>query len=162
MRLKDVDALIESLSPDPVLCPGCPEPENLGEFVQWLDAAPTVDAIPRESAIRTAEVMRERCDTGSLDDYRDLMVNTLEMLPPPSQRVATLSTRWIPCSVRLPDDTGESVYVTVLDESGDYPFRYVAQGWAIPGHPNEWVVDGEYRLDVVAWMPNPRPWKGEE
>ena len=42
MRLIDADALIESLSVDPVECMGCPEPEFLGELIQVLEEAPTV------------------------------------------------------------------------------------------------------------------------
>lgn len=41
-RLIDADALIQALTPDPFLCPGCPEQENLQEFIDWLEMAPTV------------------------------------------------------------------------------------------------------------------------
>ena len=41
-RLIDADALIQAMSPDPLLCPGCPEPENMQEFIDWIEMAPTV------------------------------------------------------------------------------------------------------------------------
>lgn len=41
-RLIDADALIRSLQVDPVECPGCPEPEYLGEFEELLKGAPTI------------------------------------------------------------------------------------------------------------------------
>lgn len=41
-RLIDADALIQALTPDPFLCPGCPEPENMQESIDWLEMAPTV------------------------------------------------------------------------------------------------------------------------
>lgn len=40
--LIDRDALIASLIPDPILCAGCPEPENMEEFVAWLESAEVV------------------------------------------------------------------------------------------------------------------------
>lgn len=41
-RLIDADALIQSLEVDPVECPGCPEPEYLGELKELLKGAPTI------------------------------------------------------------------------------------------------------------------------
>lgn len=40
-RLIDADAIIKSLMVDPVECPGCPEPEELGEIIDILNEAPT-------------------------------------------------------------------------------------------------------------------------
>lgn len=37
--LIDKDKLINSFIPDPILECGCPEPENLSEFIDWLDTA---------------------------------------------------------------------------------------------------------------------------
>lgn len=42
MRLIDADALIDSLVIDPVSCPGCPEMEDLEDFINIIDSAPTV------------------------------------------------------------------------------------------------------------------------
>lgn len=42
MKLVDADKLIKELSVDPVECPGCPEPEWLGEFVRILEEAEEV------------------------------------------------------------------------------------------------------------------------
>lgn len=39
------------------------------------------DSISRRAAINTAKTMRDRCDTGDIDDYRDLMVESLMVLP---------------------------------------------------------------------------------
>lgn len=43
MRLIDADALIESLTIDPIGCMGCPEPEWLEELSDILDTAPTIE-----------------------------------------------------------------------------------------------------------------------
>lgn len=45
MRLIDADALVESLSVDPVECPGCPEPEWMNEIIMVLNNAPTVEGM---------------------------------------------------------------------------------------------------------------------
>lgn len=39
------------------------------------------DLIYRQTAIDTANTMYERCDTGSIEDYHDLMVEALKVLP---------------------------------------------------------------------------------
>lgn len=43
----DVDALIDSLTVDPVMCPGCPEAEFLPELIEILRQAPAADVVPR-------------------------------------------------------------------------------------------------------------------
>ena len=40
MKPIDADALIKALQVDPQECPGCPEPEHLGEIIQLLQEAP--------------------------------------------------------------------------------------------------------------------------
>lgn len=40
-----------------------------------------IDLINRQAAIDTAEAMHDRCDTLSVDDYRDMMVEALTVLP---------------------------------------------------------------------------------
>lgn len=40
-----------------------------------------VDYIDRQAAINTAKTMCDRCDTGDILDYRDLMVESLTVLP---------------------------------------------------------------------------------
>lgn len=43
MRLIDADALMESLTIDPIGCMRCPEPEWLEELSDILDTAPTIE-----------------------------------------------------------------------------------------------------------------------
>lgn len=83
--------------------------------------------------------------------------------------------QWIPCSERLPDEDTE-VLVTVY-------FHGLAKkhppGWNKQIKPNYYVeaasqIDGEWssysdeykiardRHEVIAWMPKPSPYKGEE
>lgn len=53
MRLIDADALMESLTVDPIGCMGCPEPEFLEELSDILDCAPTVDV---KALIQSGEI----------------------------------------------------------------------------------------------------------
>lgn len=69
-------------------------------------------------------------------------------------------SEWIPVSERVPN-SDDWVIVTILDESGDAPYRYTEFGWyMMQGHA--WIVDNEVRRDIIAWIPLPRPYKGEE
>ena len=61
--------------------------------------------------------------------------------------------QWIPCSERLPEDRR---YVLVT-------FRFV---YGLIDHGITWYGESENKWDtsreVIAWMPLPEPWKGEE
>lgn len=65
---------------------------------------------------------------------------------------------WIPVNKELPKND-DWVIVTVLDESGDTPFRYTDFGWYLDV-AHRWIVEAGQRTDVIAWMPLPKPWKG--
>lgn len=68
--------------------------------------------------------------------------------------------KWIPVSEQLPKNE-DWVTVTILDESGDTPYRYTDFGWyMMQGHA--WIVGNEVRNDIIAWMSKPKPYKGEE
>jgi len=80
-------------------------------------------------------------------DAIDAAENALEALPSPQQ--------WIPCSERLPEDgrvvlwcnEHGSVFTTAITARFD----------------NSWAVGKRHRSSrMVAWMPLPEPWKGEE
>lgn len=71
-------------------------------------------------------------------------------------------SHWIPCSERLPeDDTLMLVnYIDNRPNAGD-----IWIGWH--EMENVWYIDGEEHSkergnEVVAWMPLPEPYKGEE
>ena len=40
------------------------------------------DAISRRSAINTVMSLYNKCDTLSMDDYRDMLIGAVEVLPP--------------------------------------------------------------------------------
>lgn len=127
------------------------------------------DYIRRDAAINTALNMYHRCN-GSLEDYRALMVESLEVLTGMPN-----AERWIPCAERLPEE-GRMVIVTIrghdvirceddetLEEAIDRVMQMlrVSVGFL---YEDGWNGADGYPMMVrpVAWMPLPEPWKGEE
>ena len=96
------------------------------------------DCISRQAAYATALAMYVRCDTGNIEDYRDLMCESILALPSAQQ--------WIPCSERLPDTNGDYL---VTGRQGAVNKRGYEDGY--------WYGN----WSVIAWMPLPKPYKGE-
>lgn len=67
--------------------------------------------------------------------------------------------KWIPVTEALPINDVD-VIVSVLDDSGDTPYRFTSVGWCTP-NGQYWVVDNEMCYGVIAWQPLPEPWRGE-
>ena len=76
--------------------------------------------------------------------------------------------QWIPCSERMPEEEEKEYLVTILDREDDV--REVYKGFYMDGKWwTQWChgcleVNKEPCGDniVVAWMPLPKPWKGEQ
>ena len=66
--------------------------------------------------------------------------------------------KWIPVSERLPE---EKKQVLVCDH---YEFIYIAEYEVFTDGIGRWSESTEYRFidGVLAWMPLPEPWRGEE
>ena len=72
-------------------------------------------------------------------------------------------TKWIPCSERLPE-TSDAVLTTYI-VNGDRSRKYVEESsyygndesWSSPW--DEYRIAGT-RIEVIAWMPLPEPYKG--
>lgn len=73
--------------------------------------------------------------------------------------------RWIPCSERMPE-IDETVLITIKEKyAGEKEYRYhtdvadylINDDWMTF---NDW--DEGQEIEIVAWMPLPEPWKGEE
>lgn len=73
---------------------------------------------------------------------------------------ALQAQQWIPVNERLPDDVpyGFSYSVVIFcTQKGDVGFGYYDNGARV------WCSDtGYFWQDVIAWMPLPEPWKGEQ
>ena len=91
-----------------------------------------------------------------VDDYVDgyVYLEQLRLLPS-----AEPERKWIPVTEALPINDVD-VIVSVLDDSGDTPYRFTSVGWCTPDG-QYWVVDNEICHGVIAWMPLPEPYKGE-
>lgn len=89
---------------------------------------------------------------------RDIAPSALENLPSAQQ--------WIPCSERLPEEDhwlggsgrqfSEKVMVTIVNHSDEDTWVDMTQ--TIDG---EWACELPKYCEIVAWMPLPDPWKGE-
>jgi len=113
------------------------------------------DLIKRSTAIRALN--REKSDWNC--DYNVPIDNCIKRLN--KVKSADKPQEWIPCSERVPNE-----YATVLvtwEYAGKFytatAFRKTKNAvtyWASDGQPNYTP------LNVVAWMPLPKPWKGAE
>lgn len=59
---------------------------------------------------------------------------------------------WIPCSIKLPKKTG-LYYVTIRDEKNDIEYTSCMNFYVSLAR---WEVD----VNVIAWMPEPEPYRG--
>jgi hypothetical protein len=110
------------------------------------------DMISRQAAIQTAERMYRRCDTSSIEDYHDLMVDALTVLP-------SAQPGWIPCSRELPkpnEEDGNGFYKAYLVQDGRWMdvARWDGKYWIAWGYST-------VLLNVVAWCELPKPWEGD-
>ena len=102
------------------------------------------DLISRQAAIDVA------FDIFPDDEYfREQFVKGIEALPS--------AQRWISCSERLPEACND-VLVTDGTDCAVAHWRTDAQAWNDSIHG--WC--DLYGLEVIAWMPLPGSWKGEE
>lgn len=102
-----------------------------------------------------AELAKISCRLKQLEKYVD--IGTLEEV-----REAVEKHKWIPCSERLPEESGkyevtalDEVHVTVEFSNGE---RRVDTGKTIDG---KWKCQARIidpKAKIVAWMPNPEPY----
>ena len=125
----------------------------------------------REEAI---EALNEIFDDSEFNRYEswygkamDMAIKALRELPKRRKEVKRWKTKalktepkhekWILCSERLPKNE-DLVIVTIFDESGDTLYRYTDFGWYLEAE-NCWIIDAAQRIDVIAWMPLPKPYR---
>lgn len=87
-------------------------------------------------------------NVGWLQEHDKILTESAE-----PERKWTTVTKALPC-------TNTNVLVTVLDDSGDTPWRYTSVGWLTPDS-KYWVVDNDLCYGVIAWMPIPEKYLGD-
>lgn len=115
---------------------------------------PANDCISRQSAYATALAMYVRCDTGDIEDYRDLMCESILALPSAQQ--------WIPCSERLPEEEKKTYWVCT-DTEYQCECRWTNNRFGIGEGEWGWsIFDTPQYTKPIAWMPLPDPYKEEQ
>ena len=110
-----------------------------------------VDLIERQAAIKAVNNAfdRETLLTGFM---RSIAVRAIRDMPS-----AQPKQRWNQCSEKLPEESGYCI-ITAHDGVGYrttfVKFQKKAKSWDLTGARSYWRV--------IAWMPLPEPWKGEE
>ena len=107
----------------------------------------------------TVEIFRNAC----LESIETLMaegeVYDIEYDPKSEEQdVPDISFgKWVPCSERMPEETG--AYLCTCKDAGRLIITLIKwqprmKSWNLAGARTYWKV--------IAWMPLPEPWKGEE
>lgn len=133
----------------------------------YISRQAAIDAI--EKHIRTAEEPYQLTDTDRILNHAfDVAASCVYNLPS-----AQPEQRWIPCSERLPDAEDCPMDCMVTRRSkyvGNYTDMAVAEADGTWTHEN-WkaiTIKGKATCistrdaDIIAWMPLPEPYKGEE
>ena len=108
------------------------------------------------------QVMKNAC-INHVDSYRDLLnelnitiINdweTIKLLREQNEKLKEQVPKWIPCTMRLPESDDKVLCQTVTKKG--------AVNFVIGYH-----MDGRWccgmNSNVVAWMPLPEPYKGEQ
>ena len=112
------------------------------------------DTIYRQAAIDAIEKAKTaRTKDGEIYVAKINAEMNIDLLPSVQEQ------RWIPVSKDLPKGQ-ELVNVSCHDTLGDTSFDYTSSGW-VTTDGEYWIVDNEINNYVVAWMPLPKPYKGE-
>lgn len=91
----------------------------------------------------------QKWDSGCWIRYK-MFERVLDSMPQANQ--------WIPCAVRLPL---YNMRVLVVDKYNEIDIAELVD-YSDVDEPDEWWTY-EYKVhDIIAWMPLPEPWKGEE
>lgn len=124
---------------------------NADDLVKIFHREGNSDAWGGEFIRRTIEE-QPAIETVPLEDYRS-MEQTVHKL---TQALAEAEPRWIPTTERLPD-VGVYVLVCTKQKSG----QIIERIGVYSGTSYGWSTGGATR-DVVAWMPLPKTYKGDE
>ena len=119
---------------------------ELGEIIEMLDNAPTVDTTC------------PNCDSGYAQGYSDGYLKGKEERPQ--------DEGWIPVSERLPEDMQKVLVWFEYYRYGDYNCMYQTYGFGYV-YDGKWssFINGESGWQdarIIAWQPLPKPYKEAE
>ena len=126
------------------------------------------DLISREAAIEELGKKIRRTDFDEAFIHWNDIVTTLCFLPTIEERK---NGEWMPCSERLPEVNGRYLVTRGLNACGalwnrvyiiNYSDLMGLKSGRIWWDGNVGKSDFEQIYDVLAWMPLPKPWKGEK
>lgn len=136
-------------------------------IIGTIDDAPTVE--PQTRCIAKIEINKEDLENlveEKVLDIKKAMSNTSNALKP----LDKAEERWIPCSEKRLPEEGERVLCTHL--GGLNPNRQVIEhiyqngkfvlGWDMDMNPSSSTFGQRYMGKVIAWMPLPKPYGGEQ
>ena len=155
IRREDVDKAIQNICDlcgedkknNGVMCGAC----NLDSFIREYEDVPSAEPeriikIGQRSGKTLESAIDYLHSVGWLQEHDRILTESAEP-----------ERKWIPVTEALPIN---DVIVSVLDNSGDTPYRFTSVGWCTPDG-QYWVVDNEMCNGVIAWMPLPEPWRGD-
>lgn len=123
-------------------------------FVEMVNAQPTVEAVPKSYA----EQIRWERDV-AVGQLNEIGCQFGQKMDEVKKKLEVL--QWIPCSERMPEEPkGNPIFCykrvelyLISVKNSDYPFRAFWNG--------KIFTDGFGKVDAIAWMPLPEPYKGE-
>ena len=118
--------------------------------MELIDRQAAKDALANLVPYAICDVATESYTNGLTDAY-----NLICQLPSAQQ--------WIPCSERLPKKA-DGEYWVCTDTGYQCQCRWTDDVYGL-GSSGEWawkIFDIPQYSHVIAWMPLPKPWKGEE
>ena len=123
----------------------------------------------KDDLIKRQNVMKKRnlsemvaffnCKVSEMKIPQKYKMELLGMITAIEMKHDELMLKWIPVTEAMPINDVD-VIVSVLDDSGDTPYRFTSVGWCTP-NGQYWVVDNEMCYGVIAWQPLPEPWRGD-
>lgn len=137
---------------NPVYLNGCATRQN--EIIDIINDMPSVEAVPKSYA----EQIRWERDV-AVGQLNEIGCQFGQKMDEVKKKLEVL--QWIPCSERLPEEPKENpifgykrveLYLISV-KNADYPFRAFWNG--------KIFTDGFGKVDAIAWMPLPEPYKGE-
>ena len=127
----------------------------INRFISFASAQPEIktdgDTISRQDAVALVNRAIRGTDNKEIQEYLfDGLRKDMWSLPS-----AEPKTEWIPCSERLPEEN--EVVLTQARFADDIKMAVSARI-----DYNYWTGWGTREVNVVAWMPLPKPWKGDK